>query len=316
MKITIGTRGSALALWQARFVAAAIREAHPDAKVDLLTIKTTGDKILDSPLAQIGGKGLFTKEIEEALLERRVDLAVHSMKDLPTELPHGLHVAAIMKREDPRDVFISRDGRPLQELGPGEKIGTSSLRRKAFLLNRFPQLEIVSIRGNVDTRLRKIESENLAGVILAAAGIIRLGFAERITAYLEPELVIPAIGQGALAIESRVNDEATNSVLLPLNDPATSACVSIERAFLRRMGGGCQVPIAAHCTIKDAAVRVLAAVVHPDGNPMLREDLTSANSSPEFGVQLANSLIDKGAESILRDVLSDDWEPGPTGDIV
>lgn len=316
MKITIGTRGSALALWQARFVARALREAHPDVEVNLLTIKTTGDKIIDSPLAQIGGKGLFTKEIEEALLEKRVDLAVHSMKDLPTELPQGLHVAAVMKREDPRDVFISRDGRQLGELGPGERIGTSSLRRKAFLLNKFPQLEIVSIRGNVDTRLRKIETENLAGVILAAAGIIRLGFAERVTAYLEPELLIPAIGQGALAIESRVSDESTNSVLLPLNDPNTSVCVSIERAFLRRMGGGCQVPMAAHCTVNDGHVRVLAAVVHPDGNPMLREDLTSTDANPEQGVKLADSLIGKGAEAILRDVLANDWEPGPASDIV
>ncbi len=250
MRITIGTRGSALALWQASFVAEAIQKGHPEVTVDLMKIKTTGDKILDSPLAQIGGKGLFTKEIEEALLERKVDLAVHSMKDLPTELPNGLHVAAVMKREDPRDVFISRDGRPLQELGPGERIGTSSLRRKAFLLNRFNRLEIISIRGNVDTRLRKMESENLAGVILAAAGIIRLGFADRITSYLELDLVIPAIGQGALAIETRANDEATNRVALTLNHPDTAVCVGVERAFLQRMGGGCQVPMAAHCIVR------------------------------------------------------------------
>ncbi|MEW6113530.1 MAG: hydroxymethylbilane synthase, partial [Thermodesulfobacteriota bacterium] len=179
MKLRIGTRGSALALWQARHVASLIQELHPQTSIELVTIKTTGDKILDAPLATIGGKGLFTKEIEEALLEGRVDLAVHSMKDVPTELPDGLKLAAILKREDPRDVFISRDGRGLEELKSGERIGTSSLRRRAFILNRFPELEIISIRGNVDTRLRKIESENLAGILLASAGVKRMGFVDR-----------------------------------------------------------------------------------------------------------------------------------------
>jgi hydroxymethylbilane synthase len=206
MKLTIGTRGSALALWQARHVASIIEEHHPSVKVELMTIKTQGDKILDAPLAQIGGKGLFTKEIEDALLDGRVDLAVHSMKDLPTELPKGLRLAAVMEREDPRDVFISRDGGPLEDLPRGARIGTSSLRRKAFLLNRYPGLEVISIRGNVDTRLKKIETENLAGIMLAAAGIIRMGFADRITSYMEPEAMIPAIGQGALAIETRESD--------------------------------------------------------------------------------------------------------------
>ena len=201
MKLIIGTRGSALALWQARYVAAGIEKHNPGSNTELKIIKTRGDKILDTPLAQIGGKGLFTKEIEDALLEHRVDLAVHSMKDLPTELPEGLHVGAILKREDPRDVFISRDGRSLQNLGPGARIGTSSLRRKAFLLNRFPDLEIISIRGNVDTRLKKMETEHLTGLILAAAGILRMGFSDKITGYLEADLIIPAIGQGALAIE-------------------------------------------------------------------------------------------------------------------
>ncbi|MBM3301847.1 MAG: hydroxymethylbilane synthase, partial [Deltaproteobacteria bacterium] len=229
MKLTIGTRGSALALWQARFVAASIEEKHPGITVELITIKTRGDKILDVPLAQIGGKGLFTKEIEDALLDRRVDLAVHSMKDLPTDLPQGLQLAATMKREDPRDVFVSRDGTTLEKLEPTARVGTSSLRRRAFLLNRFPSLDVIPMRGNLDTRLRKIETENLAGAVLAAAGILRMGFGDRITEYIDPDLMIPAIGQGALAIETRVGDDTTNSVVATLNDPATAECIAVER---------------------------------------------------------------------------------------
>src|SRR5271157_4749697 len=271
MKLTIGTRGSALALWQARYVASAIEKSHSGITVELMTIKTQGDKILDTPLAQIGDKGLFTKEIEEALLDGKVDLAVHSMKDLPTELPTGLELSAVMQREDPRDVFISRDGRGLEELEVGARIGTSSLRRKAFLLNRLPHLEVISIRGNVDTRLKKMETEDLAGVILAAAGISRMGFSDKIASYLEPDLVIPAIGQGALAIETRFNDTDTNDVVAELNHQETANCVLVERAFLKRMGGGCQVPMAAHCVPNGEGITIMAGVVHPDGNPILRD---------------------------------------------
>jgi len=315
MKLIIGTRGSALALWQAGHVAAVIERNHR-IKTELTIIKTRGDKILDTPLAQVGGKGLFTKEIEDALLDKRVDLAVHSMKDLPTELPEGLHIGAVLKREDPRDVFISRDGRLLDDLGPGARIGTSSLRRKAFLLNRFPDLEVISIRGNVDTRLKKMETEDLAGVILAAAGILRMGFSDKITSYLEPDLVIPAIGQGALAIETRVNDTDTNDVVAGLNHRETAACVRVERAFLKRMGGGCQVPMAAHCVLEGQGIEVTAAVVHPDGNPMLRDTFYAPEASPDTGTRLADALLLRGADVILKSVLSDNWEPGPTTDII
>ncbi len=316
MKLTIGTRGSALALWQARHVASIIEKNNPSVTVELMTIRTQGDKILDAPLAQIGGKGLFTKEIEDALLEGRVDLAVHSMKDLPTELPKGLKLAAVMKREDPRDVFISRDGRALEDLPSGSRIGTSSLRRKAFLLNHYPGLEVISIRGNVDTRLRKIETENLAGIMLAAAGIIRMGFTDRITRYMAPEAMIPAIGQGALAIETRESDSAVEEVIAGLNHPETAKCVKIERAFLQRMGGGCQVPMAAHCISHGDGIKVVAAVVHPDGNPMVRDSYEGNAEKAHIGTKLADALLEQGATAILKAVLSEDWEPGPTIDII
>jgi hydroxymethylbilane synthase len=292
-------------------VARTIEQRHPDIAVDLTIIKTQGDKLLDAPLAQIGGKGLFTKEIEEALLDGRVDLAVHSLKDLPTVLPEGLCLAAVMEREDPRDVFISHDGTSLESQPAGARIGTSSLRRRAFLLHRFPHLEVVSLRGNVETRIRKIETENLAGAVLAAAGVRRLGMAERVTQFLEPDLVIPAIGQGALALESRVNDPRTAAVTATLNHAPTAACVMVERAFLRRLGGGCQVPIAAHCSPKGKEFSVVAAVVHPDGNPMIRCTFTGANVGAGLGVQLADDLIGRGADAILKNVLSADWEPSP-----
>ena len=310
MKLTIGTRGSALALWQARFVAEAIRTTHPAAEVELMTIRTSGDKILDVPLSRIGSKGLFTKEIEEALLAGSIDLAVHSMKDLPTDLPEGLHVAVTMEREDPRDVFVSGDGRLLEDLEPGDRIGTSSLRRRAFLLHRFPSLEVVSIRGNVDTRIRKIETEGLAGVILAAAGIIRMGFGERITRYLETDSMIPAVGQGVLAIETRQDDRDTNELLAPLNHPGTAWCVAVERSFLKRMGGGCQVPMAAHCTMEGGSSNVVAAVVHPDGAPLMRESWRGRAEDSSVGQLLADRLIEQGAESILKAVLGKDWVPG------
>ncbi|MBI4964120.1 MAG: hydroxymethylbilane synthase [Desulfomonile tiedjei] len=316
MKLTIGTRGSALALWQARHVASIIEKTHPTVKVDLITIRTQGDKILDAPLATIGGKGLFTKEIEDALLDGRVDLAVHSMKDLPTELPTGLKLAAVLEREDARDVFISADGRTLEDLPAGARIGTSSLRRKAFLLHRYPGLEVISIRGNVDTRLRKIQTENLAGIMLAAAGIIRMGFADRITEYMGPEVMIPAIGQGALALETRESDSAVEEIVAAMDHPETARCVKVERAFLQRMGGGCQVPMAAHCVCDEDGIQVTAAVVHPDGDPMIRDAYTGPFEDARVGTRLADALLSQGATSILKAVLTEDWEPGPAIDII
>lgn len=310
MKLTIGTRGSALALWQSRLVAAAIRELHPEISVELMTIKTKGDKILDTPLANIGGKGLFTKEIEEALLDERIDLAVHSMKDVPTELLQGLKLAGIMKRADPRDVFVSRDGKQLQDLDSGARIGTSSLRRKAFLLNRFPQLMVVPVRGNVETRLKKIETENLSGVMLAAAGMIRMGFSSRITSFIDPEFIIPAIGQGAIAIEVRDNDRKAETIIAGLNHPETAQCVGVERAFLHRMGGGCQVPMAAHCVRDNDNFNVVAGVAHPDGIPVVRHAYRGPRSDTNIGIMMADFLIERGAADILKSVLGKDWAPG------
>jgi hydroxymethylbilane synthase len=310
-KLTIATRGSALALWQARFVASEIEKVHPNLTVQLKIIKTQGDKILDTPLAKIGTKGLFTKEIEEALLANEADVAVHSMKDLPTDLPVGLKLAVVVKREDPRDVFISRDGRQLEEIGPGEKIGTSSLRRRAFLLIRFPTLDVVSIRGNVETRIRKIQSENLAGVILAAAGVKRMQFAEKISAFLDTDFMIPAIGQGALAIETRENDPETETLIKHLNDEQTARCVLIERAFLRRMGGGCQVPMAAHAIRKNGRTILSGAVVHPDGTEIIKHEIDTESLSQNVGTDLADQLISMGAERILREVFPEGWTAGP-----
>lgn len=310
MKLKIGTRGSALALWQARHVASRLVGVNPGMSIDIVTIKTQGDKILDAPLSKIGGKGLFTKEIEDALLDGQVDLAVHSMKDVPTELPQGLHIESILEREDSRDVFISRSGAALEQLEPGSVIGTSSLRRRAFLLSAYPGLEIVSIRGNVDTRIKKIETENLAGVMLAAAGVIRMGLSDKITTRLPSDIMLPAIGQGAIGIETRIDDDTNNSIIRKLNHPETELCVKIERAFLCRMGGGCQVPMAAHCKIKDGIVSLEAAVAHPDGAPMIREGYNGTDTTEHTGVRLADRLIELGAAEILRNVLGTNWELG------
>ena len=309
MKLTIGTRGSALAMWQARHVADLLKTVDSKFEVDLKIIKTQGDKILDAPLAHIGGKGLFTKEIEDALLDGSVDLAVHSMKDVPTEIPQGLSIAGILKREDPRDVFISRDTRRIIELKPGEKIGTSSLRRRAFLMSCFSGLEVVSIRGNVDTRIRKIQTDNLAGALLAAAGIIRMGFTDRIREFLSIEDMIPAIGQGAIGIETRIADDRVREIVSELDDSETRKCVEIERCFLKRMGGGCQVPMAAYCEPLDDGVRLTAAVTHPDGTPIFRETYTGPGDDSLIGAVVADRLIQMGADAVLRAVLSDDWRP-------
>ncbi|MFH0957670.1 MAG: hydroxymethylbilane synthase [Pseudomonadota bacterium] len=313
MKLTIGTRGSSLAMWQARHVADLLKTADSKLEIELKIIKTQGDKILDAPLANIGGKGLFTKEIEDALLDGSVDLAVHSMKDVPTEIPQGLCIAGVLKREDPRDVFISRDTRRISELKRGEKIGTSSLRRRAFLMTCFPEIEVVSIRGNVDTRIRKIETQNLAGALLAAAGIIRMGFSERIREFLSTEDMIPAIGQGAIGIETRIADERVREAVSELNDIRTSQCIQIERCFLKRMGGGCQVPMAAYCEPLEDGVRLTAGVIHPDGTPVFRETYTGPGDDPFVGVAVADRLIEMGADSVLKSVLSNDWRPCAVG---
>jgi len=302
-ELRIGTRGSKLALFQANWVREKLVQAHPDLKVTLATLKTTGDKILDVPLAKIGGKGLFVKEIEEALIQKRVDLAVHSIKDVPTELPKELHLSAITEREDPRDVFISRDGKPWRELRQGAKIGTSSLRRKAQLLHLRPDLELIALRGNLDTRLKKLEKEHLDAIVVALAGVKRLGLELRITEILPVETSLPAIGQGALGIETRRGDEDVEERIHFLNDPLSAITVSAERAFLKKLEGGCQVPIAAFAQVIDSKLRIDGLVATVDGATLIKHHLEGPiHRAESLGTELAEILLSKGAKEILDEI--------------
>lgn len=300
--IVIGTRGSPLALWQANHVAERLRAAFPALSVRLEAIKTTGDKILDVPLAKVGGKALFVKEIEEALLERRVDLAVHSMKDVPTELPPGLRICAITEREDPHDVLITRTGTCFKDLPARARVGTSSLRRQAQLLHHRPDLEIVGLRGNLETRIRKLATEGLDAIVVAAAGVKRLGLMDRITQFLPPDISLPAIGQGALGIEIR--EPSIQRVVSILNHPDTHVAVLAERAFLRRLGGGCQVPFAAHARILDDQVILRGLVATPDGKHMIVGEHQGPRTEGEaVGTALAEDLLSRGAGEIIRALL-------------
>lgn len=299
--VVIGTRGSKLALWQAEWVRRVLSERFPETSVELLIIKTQGDKILDTPLAKVGGKGLFIKEIEEALLDGRVDLAVHSMKDLPAEIPAGLDVGAVPERENPADVFISRDGRRLAQTPPGAVVGTSSLRRAAQLRHLRSDLEIAALRGNVDTRLRKLEEGHLGAVILAAAGVKRLGLEQRITEHLSAELMLPAVGQGALCIEIRRDDGRLRSMVAALDHPATRVAVSGERAFLRRLEGGCQVPIAGHGRVGAQGFTLTGLVADLDGRTVIKHRLSGNPEDAErIGRELAEILLARGADEILK----------------
>ncbi|MBI5056467.1 MAG: hydroxymethylbilane synthase [Nitrospirae bacterium] len=325
-KVIIATRGSKLALWQAEWVKAQIEKVSPDTEVELKKIKTTGDMILDVPLAQVGGKGLFVKEIEEALLKKKADLAVHSMKDVPTDLPEGLHLAVICKREDPRDAFIARrqmtDDRTqtiksFKDLPKGAHVGTSSLRRICQLLNKRPDLKITHLRGNLDTRLRKLDEGQFDAIILAVAGVKRLGWKERITQVLEPELSLPAIGQGAVGIECRMDDEFINKLLKKLNHKATSVCVRAERSFLKKLEGGCQVPIGAYAQlisqktedrkqkteVRSQKLVIKGLVGSLDGKTLIRASKTGKPEDAEtLGTKLAEVLLLKGAGKILAEV--------------
>ena len=304
--VTIGTRGSQLALWQANWVKAAIQNDHPGVPVELAIIKTKGDKILDVPLAKVGGKGLFVKEIEEALLDGRIDLAVHSMKDMPAEIPAGLHIGAIPRREEPRDVLVSRANLPLERLPHGARIGTSSLRRAAQLRHVRPDLTIVPLRGNLDTRLRKLETEALDAIVLAAAGIRRLGLADRITQTLDAATMLPAVGQGALCIETRDRDPRIATVVQPMNDPVTHQAVLGERAFLNRLEGGCQVPIAGHGRIDAHEYTLTGLVCDVDGSQQIKRTHTGPPSlSEQIGRELAEALLAEGAGEILERLNAD-----------
>lgn len=305
-KIVIATRGSKLALWQAEWIKSLLLEINPDFDIGLNKIKTTGDKILDVPLAQVGGKGLFVKEIEEAMLRGEADLAVHSMKDVPTDLPDGLHLSAITKREDPRDAFIAGKGiKSFNELPQGANIGTSSLRRICQLLNLRPDLKITQLRGNVDTRLRKVAEGEFDAVILAAAGVKRLGFADRITERLPIEMSLPAIGQGAVGIECRVDDEFINGLLKKLNHEETAVCVRAERAFLKKLEGGCQVPIGAYARLDNGRIVIEGLVGSLDGKTLIKDKLEGAPEKAEsLGTTLAEKLLSQGAREILDEFYS------------
>lgn len=302
--VRIGTRGSQLALWQANYIKDRIETAFPDKTVEIITIKTTGDRITDRPLAAVGGKGLFVKEIEAALLEERVDLAVHSMKDMPGELPKGLVIGVIPERENPYDVLISRDHKVLAEYAKGAKIGTSSLRRGSQLKHARPDLEIASIRGNLDTRLRKLKEGEYDAIVLAAAGLRRLGQADEISEYLTDATMVPAVGQGALCIESRETDPEMEEIMAALDHGPTRVCVEGERAFLRKIEGSCHIPVACFGKITDDGRVLLTAVVaSEDGREVIRESMTAGTGEVEaMGQKLAEQLLANGGKRILENL--------------
>ncbi len=300
--IRLGSRGSRLALWQAEHVKGLVEE-RTGRRVEITRIRTTGDVILDVPLAKVGGKGLFVKEIEEALLEDRIDLAVHSMKDVPTDLPGSLTIAAITRREDPRDAFLSAKYPSLRGLPPGARVGTSSLRRQTQLLGIRPDLAIETLRGNLDTRIRKMEEGRYDAVVLAAAGLRRMGWDGKITEYLSEEDSLPAIGQGALGIEIRSDDRETRDAVSFLDHPETSRAVRAERAFLKRLEGGCQVPIACFGRTGGGRIRLRGMVGRPDGSEILRGERSGPASDPEgLGLALAEELLGRGGKEILEEV--------------
>ncbi len=302
-KIIIGTRGSKLALWQANYVKNEIGNRYKSIKVELKIIKTKGDKILDVPLAMVGGKGLFVKEIEEALLREEIDLAVHSMKDVPTFFPEGLCLPIITKREDHRDAFISKNGKKLNDMPEKSVIGTSSLRRKSQLMNIRKDFKIKDLRGNVDTRLRKLEEGQFDGIILAVAGLRRMGFEDKITQYLDESIMIPAIGQGALGIEIRENDNKILEIVSFLKDEKTFIEVSAERAFLKELEGGCQVPIGCYGKINGNKLILVGFVADVEGKSFIKEDISGEIKDFEkLGVELANNILSKGGKEILEKV--------------
>ncbi len=298
-RLRIGSRGSQLALWQANHVAALLREQGHTVEIEI--IKTTGDKITDVALAKVGTKGMFTKEIEEALADKRVDLAVHSLKDVPTELAPEFELAAIMKREDPRDAFISVKFATLEELPQCAKVGTSSLRRQAQLKALRPDLETFPLRGNVDTRIKKLESGEYDAIILAAAGVHRLGLHKHVRSRISADIMCPAVGQGALAIEIRHNDSQTRTLLAFLNDAETRAAIECERALLGSMGGGCQVPIGAYAEKRGSKLHLRAMVGRPDGSLILREQ-ADGDDGERLGREVAQTLLGRGGDKILTDV--------------
>lgn len=302
--LIIGTRQSLLALWQSNHIASLLRKQYPDCQVSLKKIVTKGDRILDVPLAQIGGKGLFTKEIETELLDGTVDLAVHSLKDMPTVLPEGLCLTAITTRANVGDAFVSNKYASFSELPQGAVLGTSSLRRKAQLLAVRPDLKIVDLRGNVDTRLRKLDEGQMDAIILAAAGLERLGHADRIREIIPNTVCLPAVGQGALAIECRSDNKEVRDMLAFLNDLPTKQATDAERAFLGLIEGGCQVPIGVHAEVENDNVKIEAVIASLDGSKVLRNNITGpAVNAAELGRKLGQQMLTEGGEQILADIL-------------
>jgi hydroxymethylbilane synthase len=304
--VRIATRKSPLAMWQAEFVRDSLLELHPEIEVVFVKMSTQGDKILDTPLAKVGGKGLFVKELEVGMLAGEADLAVHSMKDVPVEFPEGLHLPVICKREDPRDAFVSNNYSSLEDLPAGAKVGTSSLRRECQLRTHRPDLEVLPLRGNVNTRLAKLDNGDYDAIILATAGLKRLGFDDRIRSHLTPEQSLPAIGQGAVGIETRSNDPFINDLIAPLKDDHTWTVVSAERAMNKRLAGGCQVPIAGYALLENGQIWMRGLVGKPDGTEMLRAEIRGeASQAEQLGIQLAEDLLAQGADKILADVYGD-----------
>ena len=305
-KLVVGTRSSQLALWQADFVIGELAKKYPELVVEKRLMTTKGDKILNAPLAKIGGKGLFTKELETAMLEGEIDIAVHSLKDMPVVVPEGLVITAITQRADPGDAFVSHKYESFQQLPAGAKVGTSSLRRKAQLLHARPDLQIEDLRGNVNTRLRKMEEENFDGIILACAGLKRLGFGDKIRQVLPQTMCLPAVGQGALAIECRQADKETRELLEFLNDRCTRLCTEAERGFLATVEGGCQVPVGVHAVSTETGIRVEAVIASLDGSTLLRDvleaEVKDAQEARAVGVNLAEKLLARGGREILRSI--------------
>lgn len=303
--VRIATRKSPLALWQAEHVRDRLRAADPELVVELVPMITQGDKILDSPLSKIGGKGLFVKELEQGLLEKRADLAVHSMKDVPAEFPAGLHLPVIMAREDVRDAFVSNQYQGLEDLPRGAIVGTASLRRQCQIAARRPDLRILPLRGNVNTRLAKLDAGEFDAIILAGAGLLRLGLASRIRQYLDVDISLPAVGQGAIGIECRGDDPRINALIAPLNDASTHVRVGAERAMSRRLGGGCQVPIAGHAQLAENRLILRGLVGKPDGTTLIHGHIHGPlEQAEQLGTALAEDLLERGAQTILDELFA------------
>lgn len=302
MKLKIGTRGSRLALWQANFIKDQIAQKFPELEIEIEVIKTTGDKLLDSPLSEIGGKGVFVKEIDDALLLNKVDIAVHSLKDVPSVLPPGLIIGAVSKRNNPSDAFVSKSGLKIEDLPHVSKVGTGSIRRRSQLLHYFPHLDVVPIRGNVDTRLKKMDSDGLDGVILAAAGLVRMGLEDNITQTFDPEYIVPAPGQGVIAVQCRKGDKPVMEILNEINDTDTEITSNLERSFLREIGGDCNLPAACYAWIERDTLNALALILDSDGTRIFKDRISGIKSEAiNLGRTLASQVLNVGGEEVLEE---------------